>query len=199
MGLLMAHERWATTRSKLNPGLGRMLRDVGGYLRGGSALVAGEVDGSHAVPILMTGRDRSITIRGGEQQILCHERAPFAFALAAVDAIAGQVLLGVYRPGEIDLHRGWRGFGIFDCGGDDTLRYRGRKRIDSFEDQRIRVARFEFVAAGGCRAADDVDVNLAEIELFVGVARVVGAIQTSKWSGESFLEDVGTGDFGIVC
>jgi hypothetical protein len=88
---------------KLNPGLGRMLRDVGDYLRGGCALIAREVDGSHAVPILMAGCHRSITIRGREQQILRDRRAAVAFTLAAVDVISGEVLLAVDGPREVDL------------------------------------------------------------------------------------------------
>src|SRR5580704_545681 len=122
MRFLAAHERWATTRSKLNPGLGRMLRDVGGYLRGGCALVSREVDGSHAVPIPMARRHRSITICGGEQQILRDEGALLTFPLAAVDTIAGQVLFSIDGPGEVDLLRGRSGFGIFYRGGDHVLR-----------------------------------------------------------------------------
>src|SRR5579863_1440344 len=99
----LAHVRWVTTRSKLNPGLRRMLRDVDGYLRGGSALVAREVDGGHAVPIPMARRNRSITICGREQQILRDEGALLTFLLAAVDAIAGQVLLSIDGPGNVDL------------------------------------------------------------------------------------------------
>lgn len=99
-----------------------MLRDVGGYLRGGCALITGEVDGSHAIPILMAGRDTSITIRGREQQILRDEQTSLAFDIATVYPIAGEVLFGVDRPGYVYLQGGRRGFGIFDCGGDDALR-----------------------------------------------------------------------------
>src|ERR1700733_1717387 len=130
------------TRSKLNPGLGRMLRDVGGYLRGGCALITREVDGSHAVPILMAGRHRSITIRGGEQQVLRDEGTFFAFALAAVDAVAGEVLLGVDGPGEVDLLRGRSGFGVFDRGGDYTLGYRRREGVGGLEDGDVGIPGF---------------------------------------------------------
>src|SRR5579871_2423741 len=118
----LAHVRWVTTRSKLNPGLGRMLRDVGGYLRGGCALVAGEVDGSHAVPIPMARRHTSITICGGEQQVLRDKRAPLTFPLAAIHPVAGQILLRVDRPGEIDLLRGRSGFGTLYRGSHHVQR-----------------------------------------------------------------------------
>src|SRR6202012_131380 len=95
MRFLTAHERWATTRSKLNPGLRRMLRDVGGYLRGGGALVTREVDGGHAIPIPMAERHRSITIRGREQQILREKRAPLAFDLTTVNTVSGEVLRSI--------------------------------------------------------------------------------------------------------
>src|ERR1700761_6474380 len=103
MAFWTAHERSATTRSKLNPGLGRMLRDVGGYLRGWCALVSREVDGGHAIPIPMAGRHRSITIRGREQQFLSNERAFLAFGLTSIHTISGEVLLSVDGPGEVDL------------------------------------------------------------------------------------------------
>jgi hypothetical protein len=122
MGLLMAHERWASTRLNLNPELRRMLRDVGGYLRGGCALVTREVDGSHAIPILMAGRDTSITIRRGEQQVLRDRRTFLAFDITAIDPIAGEVLLGVDGPGYVYLQGGRCGLGIFDRGGDYALR-----------------------------------------------------------------------------
>src|ERR1700685_1181462 len=198
MRLLMAHERWATTSSKLNPGLGRMLRDVGGYLRGGCALVTGEVDGGHAIPVLVSGRDTSITIRRGEQQVLCNERALLAFALAAVDAVTGEVLLGVDGPGYVDLERWGRGFGIFDSGGDDALRGRRRGGVCGLQDEGVGVAGFELGAGRRGDAADDVDVDFTEVELFVGVVRVVGAVETSERRKEAFVESVGAGDFGIV-
>ena len=80
-----------------------MLRDVGGYLRGGGALVAGEVDGGHAVPIPMAGRHRSITIRGGEQQILRDERATLALDVTSKQAVTCEVLLGIDGPREVNL------------------------------------------------------------------------------------------------
>src|SRR5580658_4427118 len=52
-----------------NPGLRGMLRDVGCRGRSGGAFVAGAVDGGHSIPILMAWSYRSITIRGGEQQV----------------------------------------------------------------------------------------------------------------------------------
>src|ERR1700722_2926509 len=198
MGFLMAHKRWGTTRLSMNPGLGRMLRDVGGYLRGGCALITGEIDGGHAVPILKAGRDTSITIRRGEQQILCDERAPLALALAAVDAVTGEVLLGVDGPGHVDLERGRRGFGVFDGGGDDTLRGRRRKSVRRFEDQWVGVAGFEFVPGCCCDAADDVNVDFTEVELLVGVAWIVSAIEAGEGRDEARVENLGAGDFGVV-
>jgi len=105
----------------MNPGLRRMLRDVGGYLRGGCALVTREVDGGHAIPIPMAGCHRSITIRRGEQQVLCEERPFFALGFTSIHTIPGEVLLGIDGPGEVDLLRRRGGLGIFDGGSDYIL------------------------------------------------------------------------------
>src|SRR5580658_4604617 len=71
-----------------NPELRGMLRDIGCNGRSGDAFVTGAVDRGHSIPIRVVGSYRSITIRGGEQQVRRNELAPVLLLLAAIDAIA---------------------------------------------------------------------------------------------------------------
>src|SRR4051812_27177904 len=140
----------------------RLLFHGGGSGRRRGALVTGMVDGSHAVPIAMTGLYRGITIGWGEQQIGSHKLAGCVLLLTPIDAITGQIRFYVYGPGDVDFGRVSRspdnssGNHVPGCGWREDI-LRGHQGGGG-------VAGLERVPLGNDYGANGIEIGLAKIE-----------------------------------